>query len=588
MSVWRWLTVWLAVVLGVGLAGSAAAAPERASDEATAPSLWLSPLEIHFGSVAVGSTASRVVTVHNMGNATLQLSGGEVEAPFAVTMDGCAGGVPGGGSCEIVYSFRPRTKGDAAATSSGDSNAGPWRVALHARGAAPELQISPLSLDFGRGPVGGVFPAQVVTVTNIGGVPVGNFRADPVAPPFTGGLGGCGGTLQPGQSCAMTFDFAPEIAGVFRKEWAASSDAGPFVITMQGRTYSGISGTGQGVTPRAIDFGPVLVGNTVRQTVVFRNFDPAIPIVNWTYEWISDDPAIDFDFRETCGDVLAPLEECELSISYRPRAVTPDQAVLNILNSQGIIDVALWGQGAGPDIVVDAPAIDMGAPGVGRSAEQTLRFTNIGRANATLLGLQSATAFAVTDSDCGETLAPGAACTASVRFEPHGYGRYSGLVELLTDRAPVAVQVYGGIGLPQLAAQFSPASIKQGGQTTLSLTIGNPNIAQTLFDVGLEGQLPGGLEMAAPPRFSPQCGDPTVVERGVAGFAVTDATLKAGQTCAIEVDVIADLSGPFRFSATAASHAGPSNPASADLLVEHATDLTLRTYIPSVLNSPDN
>jgi len=584
ISVRRWLVVWLTVALGGVLVGAAAAAPERASDEATAPSLWLSPLEIHFGSVAVGATASRAVTVHNTGNATLQLGGGPVDAPFGVTMDGCAGGVPGGGSCEIVYSFRPRTKGDVAATSSGDSNAGPWSVMLHGRGVAPELQISPRSLDFGRGPVGGDFPNQDVTITNIGGVPVANFRGDPVAPPFRGGLGGCGGTLQPGQSCTMTFGFAPEMAGVFRKDWTATSDAGPFVITMQGRTYSGISGTGQGVTPRAIDFGPVLVGNTVRQTVVFRNYDPAIPIVNWTYEWISDDPALDFDFRDTCGDVLAPLEECELTISYRPRAATADQAILNVLNSQGIIDVALWGQGAGPDIVVDAPAIDLGAPGVGRSAEQTLRFTNIGRANAALLGLQSASAFAVTDSDCGDTLAPGAACTASVRFEPHGYGRFAGLVELLTDRAPVPVQVYGGIAVPQLAAQFTPATLTQGGQTTLRLSISNPNSAQTLFDAGLDGQLPAGLEVAALPRFSPECGEPAVEAGGVTGFAVTDATLKAGQTCVIEVDVFADLSGDFRFSATAASHAGPSDPASADLLVQRAAGLTILTFMPSVLN----
>ena len=157
--------------------------------------------------------------------------------------------------------------------------------------------------------VGGEYEPQIVTITNIGGVPVGGFNAPPVSVPFTGGLGACANGLQPGASCHMTFDFVPTTAGVFHTTWMATSIARPIEIELQGRTYSGIAGTGQGVTPRDIDFGPVRVGDTVRQTVTFRNYDPTNAIVNWEYSLYSDDPTADFSYDTNCGESLPGLAE---------------------------------------------------------------------------------------------------------------------------------------------------------------------------------------------------------------------------------------------------------------------------------------
>ena len=119
----------------------------------------------------------------------------------------------------------------------------------------------------------------------------------------------------------------------------AQSDAGPITIELQGRTYSGIAGTGQGVTPRAIDFGPVRLGEVVRQKITFQNFDPSIPIVNWEYSWLSDDPSPNFDYTTTCGESLPGLGTCEVTVSYRPRHFGLEFIVLQVLNSQGIVDI---------------------------------------------------------------------------------------------------------------------------------------------------------------------------------------------------------------------------------------------------------
>lgn len=578
IGLWR---IGLQVLLLVGLTLMAVHAR---ADGAPAPSLWLSPLEIHFGSVPIGGRTQRAVDVRNLGNAPLRVEGGNVAPPFSIDYDSCAGEVAGGASCRVIYTFAPRDSGDFEDTSSGGSNAGPWSVTLRGRAAAPEIQVSPLSLDFGRGPVDGDYPAQVVTVTNIGGVPVGGFSAPPVNVPFTGGLGQCANGLPPGDSCHMTFDFVPQAAGVFVKTWTAQSDAGPITIELQGRTFSGIAGTGQGVTPRAIDFGPVRLGEVVRQTITFQNFDPTLPISGWYYSWLSDEPSTSFDYTTTCGESLPGLGTCEVTVSYRPRYFGPEHVVLNVLNSQGIVDIDLWGQGASADIVVDSPAIDLGMST--DDTEQVVRFTNLGHGPADILGLQSAPSFAITDSDCGDELAAGQSCTAAVSFEPNGYGRRDETITLLTEAEAVPVRVLGGLMTPQLSVAFARPSVKLLELTRLRLTFVNTNTAQALFDVGLDGRLPDGLALVdGPPEFTPACGSPTLAPgANDSEFVLDDATLAAGQTCIIEVAVQGVLAGQWRFEGAANSHAGPSAAAGANLVVTVDAETPLiRFYIPTVI-----
>ena len=579
IGLWR---IGLQVLLLVGLV--LVVARVHAADPAPAPSLWLSPLEIHFGSVPVGGQAQRAVDVRNLGNAPLHVNGGSVAAPFSIDHDTCAGELAGGASCRIVYTFAPREAGDYEAASNGASNAGPWGVTLRGRAAAPEIQVSPLSLDFGRGPVDGNYPAQVVTVTNIGGVPVGGFSAPAVSAPFTGCLGQCANGLQAGASCQMTFDFAPQAAGVFVKTWTAQSDAGPITIELQGRTYSGIAGTGQGVTPRAIDFGPVRLGEVVRQTITFQNFDPDYPIVNWTYEWISEQQSPNFDYTTNCGESLPGLATCEVTVSYRPRQFGQEHVILNVLNSQGIVNIDLWGHGASADIIADSPAIDLGMST--DDTEQIVRFTNLGHGPADILGLQSAPSFAITDSDCGDELAAGQSCTAAVRFDPDGYGRRDETITLLTATDPVPVRVLGGLMTPQLSVEFAKPAVKLLDMTRLRLTFTNTNTAQALFDVGLDGQLPNGLALVdGPPEFTPACGSPTLTPGpNDTEFALAEATLAAGQTCVIEIAVQAVLDGAWRFEGAAHSHAGPSAVAGANMVVTVDEEAPLiRFYIPTVI-----
>lgn len=580
------IRVWRLALLVMALCGFGVMTAAARADEVPVPSLWYSPLEIHFGSVPLGGRAERQVDVHNMGTAPMSLSGGAVDGPFSIDYDTCGGVVAAGASCQLTFAFAPKVAGEFTAVASGDSDAGPWRVVLHGRTAAPEITVSPRSLDFGRGLVGSDFAPQTVVVTNIGGVPVSGFSAEPVSVPFTGGLGQCANGLQPGQSCHMTFGFAPQTAGVFRKVWTAQSAAGPIEIELQGRTYTGIAGTGQGVTPRAIDFGPVRVGDTVRQTVTFQNFDPSIPIVNWDYSWIAEDPYIDFSYDTNCGDSLPGLASCQLTVRYRPRDFGDDHVILNVLNSQGIVDIHFWGQGATAEVVADSPAIDLGMAPDGRSGDQVVRFTNLGHGPADLLGLESAPSFTISDSDCGDVLAPGQSCRAWVRFDPSGYGRRDEEIALLTSTDPVPVRVLGGLQTPQLTIVFSPRAIKLGELAQLQLTFSNANPAQALFDLGLDGQLPNGLVLLdGPPEASDGCGGPVLdIFGNGTEFSLHDMTLAAGDTCVVALAARAVLAGQWRFDSVAYSHAGPSQLSGDSLVITEDTQpFTYRLFVPSLL-----
>ena len=134
-----------------------------------APSLWVTPLELDFGPVAVGSISPKLeVNITNTGDTTLtNFAGGGLGAPFSVTQN-CAGGVPPGETCQYFFTFSPTSPGDFTATSSSSTNAGPISIVVHGTGVGPALNVTPLSLDFGSVRVGGSASTQTVTIRNTG------------------------------------------------------------------------------------------------------------------------------------------------------------------------------------------------------------------------------------------------------------------------------------------------------------------------------------------------------------------------------------------------------------------------------------
>lgn len=557
----------MALLLLMSLALSTAAMPDDAAG-ATAPSPWLSPLEFHFGPVAVGQTATRAVTVRNSGNATLTLDGGNTTAPFAADTSACAGGVAPGGSCQIIYAFTPREAGDFEAASAGGGNAGAWGVRLHGRGVAPQLRVNPQSLDFGGGLLTDLFDSQTVTLTNVGSVPIRPIQAEAAPEPFTVG-DNCAKTLAPGQSCTLEFDFIPTLYGVFNRRWTAKTDAGPIAVDLLGRVYTGTVGTGQRVTPRALDFGPVRVGrNSPPLVVTFYNHDPIYPLTNWDFSWVVDELPLTFRYTENCPEQLLGGQSCEVIITYAPQVARRDEALLTVLTSQGIVNLRLTGSGVGSDVVARSLDIDLGAPPPADGATtETVEFINQGLAPVEVSAPRATAPFAAQDVTCVGKLEPGETCQVVARYDPADYGRHHGALALVTGDGEIPVQLEGGTMTPELSLAFAPAAARAGDTVRLLLTFVNRDPSRTLFGVGAEGALPAGLVVAATAiSHSPACGQPRLAAAtGGSALALRDATIMAGATCVVEVSVRPERGGVFPFSTRPDSSAGPGAPAAAQL-----------------------
>lgn len=98
----------------------------------------------------------------------------------------------------------------------------------------------------------------------------------------------------------------------------------------------------------------------------------------------------------------------------------------------------------------------------GQSTSTVLRLTNTGETeaplNTRLLG-KSVGSYHITDDSCGETLAPGASCSYTIKFEPAGVGARP--AELMVDfgaDAPLAVALEATATAPAPVAAEAPAA----------------------------------------------------------------------------------------------------------------------------------
>lgn len=187
-----------------------------------APTVVLDPLEIDFGTVAIGNTsAGRAVTVANAGTADLtvqlaQINQGDT-GDFSIAANQCTNVLSSGQSCILRVSFHP-TKGGVrnatlTLTTDGPVPGSVQDVALTGAGLAPAARFDPpeLNLDTNNS-------LQTITVSNVGtsslelslvdiqGTAAGSFAIE-------GGSCGQGQMLQPGASCGIGVRYTPQLVG---------------------------------------------------------------------------------------------------------------------------------------------------------------------------------------------------------------------------------------------------------------------------------------------------------------------------------------------------------------------------------------
>ena len=432
-----------------------------------APEIDVTPTSLAFGSVDVGSSEELSVTISNTGDAELTLG-------YSISGDGFAivGGpssVAAGGSETATVSFSPTAAGAASGTftiTSNDDDEGTIEVSLSGTGEEvvvpePEIDVTPLALDFGSVDVGSS-EEMMVTIANTGDAELTlgySISGD--------GFSIVGGpeTVEAGGSAMATLAFSPTAAG------AAS---GTFTITSNDADEPSIeidlSGTGEevvepepeiDVSPEAVDFGAVEVGSSEEMMVTIANTGDAELTLGYS---ISGDG---FAIVGGPSSVAAGGSETA-TLAFSPAAAGAASGTFTITSNDAdepSIEVALSGTGEEvvepePEIDVTPLALDFGTIEVGSMMQMSVTISNTGDAELTLGYGISGDGFSIVGGP--ESLAAGASEDATLAFAPAAAGAAMGTFTITSndaDEPSIEVALSGegmedGGGEPVLLASF--------------------------------------------------------------------------------------------------------------------------------------
>ncbi|MEU6576542.1 chaplin [Streptomyces sp. NPDC046805] len=126
---------------------------------------------------------------------------------------------------------------------------------------------------------------------------------------------------------------------------------------------------------------------------------------------------------------------------------------------------------------------------------------------------------------------------------------------------------------PQLDKAFTPATIDQGGTSTLTMTVTNTSELAAKNDFAFTDSMPAGVRVASSAKASTTCGDGTVsAAAGGSSIALSGGDLAAGQkSCTVTVDVTADKAGTYVNRPEAITTVGLNLPDPATLTVKKRT-----------------
>jgi hypothetical protein len=418
-------------------------------------SQWATPLELDFGPVGLGASSPTLsVTITNSGDTPLTgWAGGAASAPFNASQDcNITGGVLPGKSCHYYFTFSPATAGVFSATSSSSTNAGPINIILHGTGVGAQATYHSRALDFGdvftSHGIPGVAPTQVVTITNTGLAPLTNWAGGAVPAPFTASQD-CnitGGVL-PGGSCHYYFGFSTTTTGSFSATSSSSTNGGAINIDLSGKAHSVLLlGGGQQVTPRALDFGPVGLGNTAKLSVAVTNNG----LSNIT-GWAGGGVGVPFNGSQDCNisGGLPPGATCHFYYTFSPSSAGSFSSVSNVSDSFGGFSIDLQGTGVPPSLTANPLWLDFGPVGLHFQTQQVVTITNTG-----LTPLMNWAGGAVPapfsgSQDCNITggVLPGQSCHFYYTFSPTTVGSFSAVSTFSTNAGTTSIKLQGQ-GIP--------------------------------------------------------------------------------------------------------------------------------------------
>ena len=303
----------------------------------------------------------------------------------------------------------------------------------------PDISVIPDTLDFGQQLLGTSDTLQT-TVSNIGDVPlfVTGFAINGIGSSSYRLTDNSLFLLQPGESKPLSVIFEPVGTGPKPAELTIFSNDPDQPATIV--SLRGISVTPDiTVTPTTVNFGNVVLGDTVFSEIIITNFGTADLEVSAIT--LTGNDSSNFSISPNTPIILTRFESDTVTIGFTPVSDGLKSAQLNIFSNdpdENPVTVSLSGVGISPNIAISPTAVDFGEVVLGQSALQTILIENTGSApleifETSLSGADSAE-FAILNGGA-ITIPPSAGYNLQVNFTPQSLGSKSAVVTVLSNDA---------------------------------------------------------------------------------------------------------------------------------------------------------
>lgn len=358
------------------------------------------------------------------------------------------------------------------------------------RGAITNLVASPETITFPDTVVG----AGPVSASSL----VSNASNQPVqlaVPNFTGSSAiamssTCGGTLNPGESCALGFSFMPGSRGLFQGAAVVNGNGQALSIRVSGRGTQGVLSASESV----LEFGQTYITRlSPGQPVSLSNIGDA-PVTG-----ITASIQAPFVLSGNCGATLNAGAACELSISFAPTEQGERESALSVSSSVG--GLVVQARGTGVELprfasILSGDVIDFGLANTGSPAvSRAITLSNTGEAPLSI-SLGALPAGVVLAENTCDGVAPGASCTLTLSMQTDTNRSFSGQVVAIAGAQPGLQTTLSG-AVQTLSASLAPVdgsafpSTRVGEHSDKVLRLTNTGTGNLTFPMPSEASVTG-------------------------------------------------------------------------------------------------
>ena len=412
--------------------------------EATAALVTLSPPSVVINQPLNAPPTPATVTLTNNGDGLLHITSISLDTgtdPDFGQSNNCPSVMTGHSSCQITITLSQIGADDKKTRSgtltvrddaggNGSSGGASQSVPLTGSLAQPAASFNSQSLIFTQN-LGSSSGSETIRLVNTGQAPLhlsairedGDFSQSNNCPPV----------LAPGASCAITITFIPSTLGERDGYIVIADDSAdsPQRIQVMGVATMALSHLG----PDRLNFSQNVGASSAPQIATLTNRGDG-PLTIAAIAATGD-----FKAAPHCPPQLLPGLSCTIDVTFAPQAGgarTGSLVVTDDANAApGSSDVVrLTGFAFQPMATLSSGLLSPGANVGGTAAPQVVTVTNTGDGVLTIraIGISGAAAGEYTQtSNCLRALAPGASCSITVGFAPHGYGVRAATLTLYDD-----------------------------------------------------------------------------------------------------------------------------------------------------------